>query len=181
MYAIPNHISKLGVTATRLPSTSIYNIGRLHQPIQPNKKQKPILLSDKQNTSQLDKFIHDELSSSEWHLPFHKYAGPGTHIINNLQQHVQPTTALDRISRHHDIEYLKPNNQQQADSEMVEDLLREPLYPPVIGAATYAAFKIKDFLHLKDNDKTDINAYQYAKELEQIEEFNQRAFHRDRH
>jgi hypothetical protein len=113
----------------------------------------------------VEQFMHREEEQKEHHLPFHHYAGPGTHVISNLMKDVKPTTYLDEVSRQHDIDYLKPNNQQKADNIMVKKLLKHYWYMPQIGAVTKVAFVLKDFLGLKDNDETDERIYEYANKL----------------
>lgn len=78
---------------------------------------------------------------------------------------MKPVTWLDYISRDHDIEYIKPNNQKKADDIMVKQLRQRYWYMPQVSALARLAFTIKDIVGAKKNDKTDEEVYKYAKQI----------------
>jgi len=52
----------------------------------------------------------------EFHLPGHNFTGPGTHVIERVEQSVQPVNRTDAIALTHDINYiLAGNNPKLAD------------------------------------------------------------------
>jgi len=90
---------------------------------EPNKKQYP------------------EEKSFEWHIPFHNYAGPGTHINERINKGDKPINDLDKASMIHDIDYLNPYiTKEQADKQFVDNLKRHG--HPILGAIAKLAFKI---------------------------------------
>lgn len=100
--------------------------------------------------------------SKEYHLPFHNYAGPGTHILEKLRNHVAPTTDFDKASMIHDIEYLYLP-QRVADDNMWKNLVRESIFNIPAANFARAAFYLKDIVGYQ-TDKDQIG-YVEAKQL----------------
>jgi len=99
-----------------------------------------------------------------YHVPFHKYAGPGTNIRNKILEGVRPFQSnLDESAIIHDIEYMKPNNQWNADNNMAWNLARNGNYAEAI--ISRLAFLVKDLTGLKRKDKTDLNEYNQLKAI----------------
>lgn len=55
----------------------------------------------------LNQYTYNE-KSKEWHLPFHNFIGPGTHILTRLKNGVKPINKADAAALIHDVEYLNP-------------------------------------------------------------------------
>lgn len=86
--------------------------------------------------------MHPDRNIRAYHLPLHRYAGPGTDIHHNILNKVLPTTDLDLVSMVHDIEYLM-HSQDISDSNMVKNIsLKYPTIP--LEYVVYIAFKVKD-------------------------------------
>lgn len=84
--------------------------------------------------------------STQYHLPFHNYLGPGTHVVSNMLSGVEPVNVMDRIAMFHDYDYLSGMPQQEADALMTSRLTKVlPLgkFNPV-APVVWAAFKAKD-------------------------------------
>lgn len=97
----------------------------------------------------------------EFHLPFHNYAGPGTHVIERLTKGYKPTTDLDYASLIHDIEYMDPRlTKEQADKNMVENLKRNGHY--ILSPTIKYTMKLFNRFGGKENDQ---NKYNIAREL----------------
>jgi len=66
------------------------------------------------------KLIEGKPLETSWqiHYPGMNYMGPGTHIIQNVIDNVQPTNRVDAVTRQHDIDYLRfaGDNPLYADS-----------------------------------------------------------------
>lgn len=107
------------------------------------------------------KALSTESSSIQYHMPFHNYMGPGTHIVTNLQEGIQPTTTMDRAAMIHDIEYVKPNNQWRADNNMWLNSVKEQPYLLPLHNMVRAAFLAKDLVGYKT--KTDDKLYSVLK------------------
>jgi len=90
-------------------------------------------------------------------LPFHNYAGPGTHISENIHKGVKPISNLDRAALIHDIEYLN-GNQFQADNNMFKNMVKNDIFSFPLAAITRASFFFKDIFgyHPREN-KQDYN------------------------
>lgn len=101
-----------------------------------------------------------EEQQTEHHLPGHEYAGPGTKVLTKLLNHVQPVNYLDKVARKHDVGYLKPGNQQEADRVMISELGGS--FTPV-GEAVTAIFGVKDLIGYHPD--TSESMYKYAKSL----------------
>lgn len=59
------------------------------------------------------------------HLPGHNYAGPGTHVISNILNGVQPVDYLDSVSLQHDLDYSRSSTLSEilkADDKMIKDI-----------------------------------------------------------
>ncbi len=41
----------------------------------------------------------------EWHLPGHRFTGPGTRLTERLERGDEPVNRVDELSLHHDIRY----------------------------------------------------------------------------
>lgn len=120
---------------------------------------------DEKVPAEVQEYMNAE-TSKQMHLPFHNYAGPGTHVANNIVNKVMPTTLIDQASLIHDIEYVKPSNQWKADNNMYKNLLRAGgiKYLPIANH-TRLAFLAKDVSQLKSDDKTSVETYNYLKKL----------------
>lgn len=96
------------------------------------------------------------------HLPFHNFAGPGTHIMERVLAHQQPTTFLDRAALIHDVEYLA-GDQFHADNNMWLNLIRHnPLALPIANAVRLG-FLLKDVIGY--NPEVNRNKYIMLKNL----------------
>jgi endonuclease III-like uncharacterized protein len=42
----------------------------------------------------------------QWHLPGQNYTGPGTHIVNNIINNVEPNNLTDLVTMMHDVDYM---------------------------------------------------------------------------
>lgn len=99
--------------------------------------------------------------STQYHLPYHNYAGPGTNTIKNLLNNVQPTTYIDRAALIHDIEYIKPGNQLKADRNMITNMDKAFLLGKPIHQIIAKVFIAKNIIGY--NPPTDIQLYEAAK------------------
>lgn len=88
-------------------------------------------------------------TSYQLHLPFHKYAGPGTHIVANIKNKVKPINNLDRASLIHDIEYSKSTNDIRADLNMVKNIIKKDPTDIPIAMLTGIAFALKNALGIR--------------------------------
>jgi len=70
--------------------------------------------------------------SYEYHLPFTNYVGPGTHIIDKINNRVLPRNRLDAAALIHDIEYYGLP-QSLADVNMIENV--NLIYKPLVAAS----------------------------------------------
>jgi len=100
--------------------------------------------------------------TTEYHLPFHNFAGPGTHIIEKLEKGVKPTTDLDLAALIHDVEYLGLD-QRIADRNFRENLIRQSIFNFPLANFTSVAFTLKDLVGYPI--ERDEQAYKYAKKL----------------
>jgi len=102
-------------------------------------------------------------------IPFHKYAGPGTNVIDNLIKGVVPTDYNDELSMYHDIEYLKNSETTGADSIMIRDTsndLEGVLTAGVLGLKVLAdsiAHKAGGSLHLSAEDRITQRQYEFLR------------------
>lgn len=93
-------------------------------------------------------------------MPFHNYAGPGTHVIERLQNSKPPTTILDKAALIHDIDYMNPNiTKQQADITMYNNLKQ---HNKVLAIITKGALFLGNRLGKKNSNYKE---YLLAKEL----------------
>lgn len=83
--------------------------------------------------------------STEYHLPFHNYAGPGTHIAERVARGDKPVSGVDASALVHDIEYLT-GEQKRADSNMVSNLLKKYPFTPMIPLTAKGGFMAKDLV-----------------------------------
>lgn len=93
-------------------------------------------------------FYYHEESTNEYHLPFHNYAGPGTHIKERIDRGDKPINSLDAAALVHDIEYLT-GKQNDADSNMIKNLWYNNYSVPAIPLAANIGFKVKDIIGYK--------------------------------
>lgn len=49
-------------------------------------------------------------TTPEYHYPGMNYMGPGTHILTKIRDGVQPVNQIDEIALHHDLDYLRAND-----------------------------------------------------------------------
>ncbi len=64
--------------------------------------------------------------TAQFHMPGHNYMGPGTHTISNILSQLEPVDSVDKLSRKHDLDYLKARNNNDllaADNSMINSLL----------------------------------------------------------
>jgi hypothetical protein len=96
----------------------------------------------------------------EFHLPFHNYAGPGTHIETRIDKSMMPTDILDRAALIHDIEYEDPNiTQFQADNNMWKNLVRKSFYMTPVANLTRLILLANSVLGIHKPEK-DIDKYE---------------------
>lgn len=94
----------------------------------------------------------DPPTSWDFTLPGHEYLGIGTDVVTKVMNGVEPTSDLDEIAQRHDINYLKPGFQKEADKIMIEEVRANPEIAHYAWPLE-AAFKIKDLVGY--NPKTD--------------------------
>lgn len=71
------------------------------------------------DVNDMTSLLQKESAYKPMHLPFHKYAGPGTKVFTNILSNVKPTTYLDRLALLHDIDYTDRHiSQSDADDAM---------------------------------------------------------------
>lgn len=128
--------------------------------INPYTQEEPVSLTGRQSGSQvdvLDDFVVNdalakEINTQAWHVPFHNYAGPGTHVTRQIMlTRTAPVSAFDRAAMIHDIEYVKPGSQWQADNNMWLNSVRETPYLLPLHNMVRAVFAIKDIVGYKQN------------------------------
>jgi hypothetical protein len=56
------------------------------------------------------------------HLPFHNYAGPGTHLNTRINRGDIPINKIDAAALIHDMEYVRDSNRVHADEHMTQSL-----------------------------------------------------------
>lgn len=99
--------------------------------------------------------IHDIIvkeNTKEFHIPFHNYAGPGTHVLERLNNNRRPTNDLDYASLIHDIEYMNPNiTKKQADDNMINNLKKTK--HPMVALGASVLLKLFNKMGSKENDK----------------------------
>lgn len=105
---------------------------------------------------------NEDGATTEYHLPFHNFAGPGTHIIERLEKGVKPTTDLDLAALIHDVEYLGLD-QHTADRNFRKNLIRQSIFNFPLANFTSVAFTLKDLVGYPVEH--DEQAYKYAKKL----------------
>jgi hypothetical protein len=93
-------------------------------------------------------------------LPYHKYFGPGTHVVANINNKIKPTTFLDAAAMIHDIEYIR-GDQFKADNNMYMNLLRHSILNFPVANYIRAAFLFKDVIGYPTD--TDFDLYSYLK------------------
>ena len=82
------------------------------------------------------------MKTTEMHLPFHNYAGPGTHVLTRILRGDEPINYIDAAALIHDIEYTGNVPQQTADTTMERNIAK---YNGTMSAfAIDLIFKIKD-------------------------------------
>jgi hypothetical protein len=75
--------------------------------------------------------------TTQYHFPGYNYLGPGTHVLNNVTNHIAPVNSIDAVARSHDIDYatgvdpiyadIKAIGRSFASSNPVSHLLRTGL------------------------------------------------------
>lgn len=70
-----------------------------------------------------DKLIE---TSVEYHLPGHRYLGPGTHILGNIRNRVKPINYADYIAFKHDIDYAIGVDPLWADVKAIARTIAQP-------------------------------------------------------
>lgn len=64
-------------------------------------------------------FANAREKTTPYHYPGSNYIGPGTHIIDNIYNNVQPTSLTDRVAMYHDIDYLGNDEPIRADMRAI--------------------------------------------------------------
>jgi len=98
-------------------------------------------------------FKHDH--DSDWTLPGHNYAGPGTAVVDNLVNGVRPINNFDHAALHHDVDYLLSNSVSDiktADSQMIDDL-NSNLLNGVMKVKSTLGFDNSFVSNLSENEK----------------------------
>lgn len=84
-------------------------------------RQQAVFMTDEQVLTNYAK----EENGNQYHIPYHNYAGPGTHTISNLLNGLEPVDYIDKAALVHDIEYLREGNKLAADYNMFKNLNRQ--------------------------------------------------------
>jgi hypothetical protein len=79
----------------------------------------------------------------QMHLPGYNYLGPGTHIYENMQKHVQPTNEADARAMLHDLAYISNNDHEKADNDFLHN---EDFNPSWGGAIGNTGIRLNKFL-----------------------------------
>lgn len=88
-------------------------------------------------------FLINESRLTPRHLPFHNYAGPGTHVAYNVLNGVEPVGVIDAAALIHDIEYTSDQiSQSDADENMISNIERYGI--PIIPSIISFCFRVKD-------------------------------------
>jgi hypothetical protein len=102
-------------------------------------------------------------NTSELHMPYHNYAGPGTHTVSRLLKGDMPVSYIDKAALVHDIEYLKPGNKAIADVNMYRNLMKQRPELFVLNTLIYDALLLSTpFMSIKTNQEVYIAAKKYA-------------------
>ncbi len=106
----------------------------------------------KSNKTLLDYALAED--TTEYHLPGHNYAGPGTHTITRMLKGDLPTTYIDKAALVHDIEYMKPNNKMKADLNMYKNLMKQAPYLFSLNTIVYKGLLLSTpfYQPVGDND-----------------------------
>jgi hypothetical protein len=106
-------------------------------------------------------------NNTQYHLPYHNYAGPGTNTIKNILEGKIPTTYIDRAALIHDIEYIKPNNQDVADNNMIANMDREFFLGKPVHNFIHKLFIAKNIIGY--NPPTNLELYNAAKTFAKLQ------------
>lgn len=87
-------------------------------------------------------FLVKESRLTPLHLPYHNYAGPGTHVAYNVLTKVAPVSVVDAAALIHDIEYTSNISQKDADENMIRNIKEYGI--PVIPQIISICFAVKD-------------------------------------
>jgi len=119
----------------------------------------------------IEKWIED---TNQYHLPFHNYAGPGTHVQNQVLSGKLPVTGIDAAALVHDIEYLAGVPQTTADNQMWVNLIKEYPFNPAIASTTKLAFLAKDLVgyDIKTNERLGLKLYNVVKKTGMLDGYN---------
>ncbi len=83
----------------------------------------------------------DNQGGNEYHIPFHNYAGPGTHVLTRIERGDQPINDIDAAALVHDLEYIRDNSRIHADAHMALNMLRATK-TPIPSMLSTSAFAI---------------------------------------
>lgn len=112
-------------------------------------------------------------NTNEYHLPFHNYAGPGTHVIERVTGKIKPTTMIDAISLVHDMEYIRDDSTTDADRKMVTSLFTSYPFMPQLAGTAAVAFTANKILGLsKGSNRPDIYNQYKAQAQELLTDYN---------
>lgn len=106
---------------------------------------------------EIEDFLDRESLTTEMHIPFHHYAGPGTHVLRRVMTNSRPINAIDAAALIHDIEYTGNVPQHIADLNMEKNvaLYNAVLTPFILNAV----FTIKDFFGYSPPRNPEIAQY----------------------
>ena len=82
----------------------------------------------------------------EWHVPGYQFLGPGTKLKKPLKGGYRGKNRLDRIAKHHDIDYSKARSlkdKHRADRKMIRSIEQLP------GKKTITEHAIKKIMQTK--------------------------------
>lgn len=87
----------------------------------------------------------EDIPKREYHIPFHNYAGPGTHLTERIERGDKPVSVLDAAAMIHDVDYLS-GDQAKADSTMLSNLTKGGFLStgPLSVLPAKLAFSLKD-------------------------------------
>lgn len=104
---------------------------------------------------------HTHKNTKEYHIPYHNYAGPGTHVIDRLLYNKKPVNYLDEAALIHDIDYMNPYiTKDQADANMANNLAKTGAIASAL--ATRLVLKLFNGFGNKEGNYSD---YKLAKSI----------------
>lgn len=143
-------------SATQLPKVVVEDYLNDRQPLRPPKTN-----------------LYSEDQSIQHHLPYHNYAGPGTHIQQNIEAGLRPTSGIDAAALIHDIDYLSGRLQSDADKYMWHNLVEEYPYNPGVASTALLGFQVKDLFGypIETNPQLGYDLYQLANKQKLLQNY----------